>query len=170
MNQKHIKKFLTGLRAFQAGWFLCLFCRAEVTLWQSLRGGSAAPGGPRPTELCVRCRCSVHEQAAIENDRVTVVCHQSLCVSVCQRVCVCAEERSCFACSNVLSWVTPRPGGPVFQIVSCGYSATLQQKHILADLVWFVEHHLLGLKCVFDVLSGNEVHIFWMGVSDFYLS
>lgn len=36
--------------------FLCLFCRAEVTLWQPVAGGSVAPGGPRPTELCVRCR------------------------------------------------------------------------------------------------------------------
>lgn len=91
----------------------------------------------------------------------------SLTVCLCVSELVCAEEHSCFACSNVLSWVTPRPGGPVFQIISCGYSAILQQKHILADLGWFVEHHLLGLKCVFDVLSGNEVHIFLLGVSWF---
>lgn len=90
-TQKHIKTFLSGLRTV---------CSAELNSL-ALRGGSAAPGGPRPTELCLRCRCSVHERAAIENDRVTVVCHysQRLCVSKI----VCAGECGCFACCNVLT-------------------------------------------------------------------
>ncbi|TKS87793.1 RING finger protein 5 [Collichthys lucidus] len=49
MNNDHATHFIPMTR--------CV-CVAEVTLWQSLCGGSETPGGPRPTELCVRCRWS----------------------------------------------------------------------------------------------------------------
>ena len=74
--------------------------------------------------------------------------------SVCSCVCVWGG----FACSNVLSWATPGPGGPVSQIVSCGCLAFLQQEHILADLIRRVKHSGSGLKCVVDMLSGNEAY------------
>lgn len=77
-----------------------LFVLQSWTLWHSPGGGSAAPGGPMHTELCLRCRCSIHERTAIENDRVTVVCHYSLNVCVSARLCV---QESVFALRAVMS-------------------------------------------------------------------
>lgn len=127
----------------------CLFCRAEVTPWPSLCGGSGAPGGPRPTELCVRCR-----RSNMSGPQSKMTGWLLSATGPCMHTCVSMGVREwvCFACSNVLSWVTLRPGGRVFQIVSCGCLGFLQQEHILANLMWHVEHSPSGLKCVLDVL------------------
>lgn len=88
--------------------------------------------------------------------------------SVCICLCRCVCDWGFFACSNVLSWATPRLGGPVFQCVSCGCLGFLQQEHILADLIWHVEHSASGLKCVLDKLSGNEAYFFGLMFLDLF--
>lgn len=82
-------------------------------------------------------------------------------------VCVYLCVLCCFACSNVLSCATLGPRGPVSQVVSCGCLGFLQWDYILTDLIWYVEHAISGLKCVLDILSGNETYFFGGGLPDF---
>lgn len=159
VNQRHIKTFLTGLRAFQAGWFLCLFCRAEVTPWQSLCGGSAAPGGAeahwavwKVSLLSTWAGCNWKWQGDCCLPPVSPCVCVSASVYVC--VCVCAR-RSAVALRAAMS--------SAFQIVSCGSSAVLQQKRILADFQWFAEQPLIGIKMWFWCAFWKWRPHFWDG-------
>lgn len=133
MNQKHIKTFQSRL--------LRTVCSAElnslaVPPWRQCgtRGAEAHWVVSEVSLLSTWAGCDWKWQG----DCCLPLLSQRLCVSEI----ACAGERGCFACSNVLTWVTPRPWGLIFQIFSWGYLDILQQKHILADLVRFLEHTL----------------------------